>query len=151
MLEVSNPVGAPVPRTLMAAVFRSFRRLHGPARGINVSLVFVDRKTSRRWNRTFRGTDAPTDVLSFPASDRRPWPPAKPKLGEVIICYPVAVQQARASRHGVRREVAELFAHGLAHLAGYDHDTKARAERMATFEAKIITAVYTSTHKSTIK
>lgn len=142
MLEISNPVRAPIRRGTLVAVGRAFQRCYPAARGGTIGVILADRRTSRRLNRTFRGRDEPTDVLSFPARDRRRWPAAGRLLGEVVICYPVAIQQAKRYGHSVRREVAELLVHGLAHLAGYDHGKPAQAKRMAEFEAKILASAF---------
>ena len=55
-------------------------------------------------------------------------------LGDVVICIPVASQQANKARHTLLAEVTQLLAHGLLHLLGYDHDTaeKLRAMRAQT-------------------
>lgn len=147
MFDVANQVGAKIPRRLMSAVVDAFqRRLPAGRRGA-VSVALVDRRTSRRLNRSYRGVDAPTDVLSFPGHRPPVWPKdGNRMLGEIVICYPVAQRQAQEYGHSVRQEIAELLAHGLAHLAGFDHDTKAKARRMAEFETKIITAVQRQTN-----
>ncbi len=138
-LEVENSVAGPIPHALMRAAAAAFQRRVRAARRQTVAVALVDRRTSRRLNRTCRGVDAPTDVLSFPGPRALLWPPdPRPLWGEIVICYPIAVQQAKMSGHGVRREVAELFVHGLAHLAGYGHHTAQAAARMAAFEARLL-------------
>jgi probable rRNA maturation factor len=70
----------------------------------------------RTLNRTWRGIDRPTDVLSFPSTDPG-------YLGDIVIDVPYASRQARARGHRAPREVQLLLAHGLLHLLGYDHET----------------------------
>jgi probable rRNA maturation factor len=65
----------------------------------------------RGLNRTFRGHDAPTDVLSFPGTN------------DVAISIETARRQAQRHRHAVSVEVRILMLHGLLHLAGFDHET----------------------------
>jgi probable rRNA maturation factor len=74
----------------------------------------------RGYNRRFRGVDAPTDVLSFPAAA----PPAGGGafLGDLLISRDRARVQARRAGLELSREVAELVLHGLLHLLGYDHE-----------------------------
>mgnify|MGYP001587013675 CR=1 FL=1 len=142
-VSLVNPVGAPMPRATLGLVVQAFRRAWPRARGAAVTVALVDRAESRRLNRVARGRNAPTDVLSFPAGDEPHWPqPPHRWLGEVVICYPIAVRQAREFGHSVRREVVELLAHGLAHLAGFDHKTPKAAQAMAALETKIVTAVF---------
>ena len=73
----------------------------------------------RRLNRTYRGKDAPTDVLSFPGQET----PEGPHLGDVVIAVPVARRQAEAAGHSSERELRVLLLHGVLHCLGYDHET----------------------------
>jgi probable rRNA maturation factor len=92
-------------------------------------------------NLQFRGLDAPTDVLSFPAEV----PPEEmtedepPYLGDIVIAYPYALAQAEREGHDPGDSLALLVVHGTLHLAGYDHDTpKRRAEMWAAQEQALI-------------
>ena len=103
------------------------------ARG-TVTLVLADDDEVRRLNRVWRGTNRPTDVLSFPADPAAPRPRGVPvHLGDVVIATGVARQQAAAQGHAYGTELKVLALHGLLHLLGYDHETDdgrmARAER----------------------
>ncbi|HQZ40410.1 MAG TPA: rRNA maturation RNase YbeY [Vicinamibacterales bacterium] len=102
------------------------------ARG-EVTVALVGDRRMRALNRMFRGLDAVTDVLSFPA-DPDPRAPA-PVLGDVVIATGVAARQARQQRHAVGTELKILALHGLLHLLGYDHDVD--AGRMARAEARL--------------
>ena len=42
-------------------------------------------------------------------------------LGDIVLCYEVALEQAEAYGHSLRREVCFLVAHSMFHLLGYDH------------------------------
>ena len=86
----------------------------------------------RQLNRQFRGVDAPTDVLSFPAAARRGGRAAAtsgrvsalaPPLGDLAIATGVARRQARQHGHPIATEIRVLALHGLLHLLGYDHHT----------------------------
>ncbi len=89
-----------------------------------VSLTVVGERAIQRLNRRFRDKDAPTDVLSFPLrTDGFAAPPGEPlQLGDVVLCYPIAVRQAEEYGHALDREVVYLFAHGMLHVLGYDHE-----------------------------
>ena len=82
----------------------------------------------RALNRQFRGKDAVTDVLSFPAESRG-------FLGDIVIAAGVATRQAKAANHDIRTEIRVLALHGLLHLLGYDHD--ADDGKMARVEARM--------------
>ena len=86
-----------------------------------LTVVITDDETLRELNRTFRGVDDPTDVLSFgdEAPDFVAAPDAADYLGDVVISYPRA--QAQAIGHSVEAELALLVIHGVLHLLGHDH------------------------------
>ncbi|MCI0438855.1 MAG: rRNA maturation RNase YbeY [Chloroflexi bacterium] len=112
-------------------------------RGIGelLSIVVADDGTVRELNRTHRGLDENTDVLSFSFEhageyygDGAPpsqWsedvnfvmpPDESAGLGEVIISYPQVARQAAEAGHSVERELVHMLAHGILHLLGYDHE-----------------------------
>lgn len=82
-------------------------------------------------NHKFRGIDAPTDVLSFPA-DPPPVqiPDEPPYLGDLIIAYPYAAAQAQREEQALEDSLALLVIHGTLHLLSYDHDSSASREAM---------------------
>ncbi len=96
----------------------------------------------RALNQQYRGVDAPTDVLSFPAD---PLPPGitnePPYLGDLIIAYPYAAAQAAREGHAVDDSLALLVIHGVLHLLGYDHDTRERRTAMWTAQTAALQAL----------
>ena len=96
-----------------------------------VDVLLTGDKTLRQLNRSFRGKDKPTDVLSFPAPDAF----AKKHAGDLAISLDTAVRQAKAFAHPVADEIKILILHGLLHLAGEDHETD--KGEMATREAAL--------------
>ncbi len=74
----------------------------------------------RELNRAFRGKDRATDVLSFPLGEKLP---GGRYAGDVLICFPVAEEQARRNGQSLGRELLLLAIHGLLHLQGRDHET----------------------------
>lgn len=93
-----------------------------------VTVAVVGDRRVRRLNAAFRGKDAATDVLSFPAD-------APGLLGDIVIAAGVARRQARRAGHALRDELRVLALHGLLHLLGYDHETDDGA--MARLEARL--------------
>jgi len=81
-----------------------------------VHVLLADDATLRRLNRTFRGKNNPTDVLSFPAA------PESEIAGDLAISLETAARQARRFGHSLRDEVRVLLLHGTLHLAGFDHE-----------------------------
>lgn len=96
------------------------------------SVVLADDALLRSLNRDYREVDKPTDVLSFPLADTGALddPASRVYLGEIYVSLETAREQARAARHSLSREVAHLVLHGLLHLLGYDHRTRAERRRM---------------------
>jgi probable rRNA maturation factor len=82
-----------------------------------VALRVVGAAAMRRLNRDFRGVDEPTDVLSFPADGA--WPHSH--AGDIALCWDSVVRQAAANGNPVEAEAVALVAHGLLHLAGWEH------------------------------
>jgi probable rRNA maturation factor len=74
----------------------------------------------RELNHQFLGIDTPTDVLSFPADEIDPESGLR-YLGDIIISYPRALEQATAAGETVAEEMQLLVVHGTLHLLGFDH------------------------------
>lgn len=106
----------PSPRTL-ARFLAAAQRAVG-LRG-QVSVLLTTDAKIRRLNRTFRGIDRPTDVLSFPAPAALA---GKERIaGDLAVSYLTARRQAGEHGHSPLVEIKILILHGLLHLAGYDH------------------------------
>lgn len=105
-----------------------------------LGLHLVGDEDIRALNREHRAKDAVTDVLSFPLwSTEFVVPPDEPvNLGDVVICYPRAVEQASEYGHSAEREVAYLVAHGVLHILGYDHEVSAEQQVMRRKEEEAL-------------
>lgn len=84
----------------------------------DVDVLLADDATLRRLNKTFRGKNKATDVLSFPA----PAEIAYDHAGDLAISLETANRQAATYHHSLRDEVRILLLHGLLHLSGLDHE-----------------------------
>ena len=84
----------------------------------NVDVLLADDPTLRRLNKTFRGKNKATDVLSFPAPDEI----SNDHAGDLAISLETANRQATTYGHSLRDEVRILLLHGLLHLSGLDHE-----------------------------
>jgi probable rRNA maturation factor len=80
----------------------------------------------RRLNLDYRGVDAATDVLSFPAGPGA----ARGHHGDIALSWDAVLRQSGANRNTPEAEAAALLAHALLHLAGYDHPTPETQEVM---------------------
>ncbi len=95
----------------------------------DITIVLTNDAQLQELNREYLGVDAPTDVLSFPASETDPETGA-PYLGDILISIPRAMQQAQAAGHPVEAEVQLLVVHGTLHLLGHDHAEAQEKARM---------------------
>jgi probable rRNA maturation factor len=103
-----------------------------------VQVLLADDATLRRLNKAFRGKNAATDVLSFPAAATTVFfaEPEGPELaGDLAISLETAARQAKRFGHSLSDEVRVLLLHGLLHLAGFDHE--ADSGEMAAREAEL--------------
>jgi probable rRNA maturation factor len=110
-----------------------------------LGVVVTDDDNIHRINKEYRGIDEPTDVISFAlleGEDDFVMPPDNTlHLGEVVISYPRAVEQAIEQKHSTERELAWLVIHGVLHLLGYDHETDADRLAMQTIENEILSKI----------
>jgi probable rRNA maturation factor len=103
----------------------------------DITIVLTDDAQLHELNLEFLGTDSPTDVLSFPASELDPETGAL-YLGDVVISIPRATQQAQAAGHSVEDETQLLVAHGVLHLLGHDHAEAEDKARMWQAQTEIM-------------
>ena len=97
--------------------------------------MLTDDSAIRALNRQWRGLDAPTNVLSFPAKTSGA---GTRVLGDVVIAYQTVAREARDEGKPFAHHLAHLAVHGYLHLVGYDHDTDHKARRMQRLEAAIL-------------
>lgn len=103
----------------------------------DITIVLTDDRQLHELNRDFLGVDAPTDVLSFPASEEDPETGAA-YLGDILISIPRAAQQAETAGHPLEAEVQLLVVHGVLHLLGHDHAEADEKARMWNEQAKVL-------------
>ena len=95
-----------------------------------LTIRVVGKAESRRLNRTWRGKDKPTNVLSFHG--------APGEVGDLIICAPVVAAEAREQGKTPTQHWAHMVIHGVLHLRGYDHIRAADAKVMEGRERAIL-------------
>ena len=103
----------------------------------DLTIVLTDDAQLHELNRDYLGIDAPTDVLSFPASETDP-ETARRYLGDILVSVPRAEEQARAAGHALEAEVQLLVIHGTLHLLGYDHAEPREKARMWKVQAEVL-------------
>ena len=91
--------------------------------GRDLAICLVGDAEMARLNKTFRGKQGPTDVLSFPASEETAFKRASSKsLGDIAVAPMVARRNARRYGRTLPDELRILILHGVLHLMGYDHE-----------------------------
>ena len=98
-------------------------------------------------NRTYRGQDKPTDVLSFggegfvdgvSAPTPHPFPlpqGVRVHLGDIVVSMERVAAQAQEFGHSEDDELTLMVVHGVLHLLGYDHATAEQERVMFGYEA----------------
>jgi|SRR5277367_2966726 probable rRNA maturation factor len=97
----------------------------------SVAVCLIDDTEMARLNGQYRNKRRTTDVLSFPAEERRR--PSSLRsgirklrgsfLGDIAISPVVAQRNARTFGRRFEDELRILTLHGVLHLLGYDHET----------------------------
>jgi probable rRNA maturation factor len=108
------------------------------ARESEVSIVLGDDGFVQDLNRTYRGQDRPTNVLSFPADGENGPGDAACLLGDIVLAYETIAREAGEQEKSLPDHLSHLCVHGLLHLLGHDHQTQADARKMEALEISIL-------------
>jgi probable rRNA maturation factor len=103
----------------------------------DITIVLTDDDQLRELNLDYLGIDAPTDVLSFPASESDPETGAR-YLGDILISVDRAAQQAQVAGHSLQAEAQLLVVHGTLHLLGHNHADAEQKARMWVAQAEVL-------------
>lgn len=103
-----------------------------------VSLLFCDDAAIKKLNRTWRGENKATNVLSFAS----PGPLARRMMiGDIAIAFETTEAEALAERKPLEAHVSHLVVHGFLHLLGHDHAQVADAEVMENIERRVLASL----------
>lgn len=95
---------------------------------VEVEVAVVGKRKMSELHKLYMQIPGPTDVLSFPLNDPaddRPFissPDGMLRLGDIVVCYSVAVEEALEKQCKVDDQIKFLAEHGLMHLLGYHHE-----------------------------
>ena len=144
-ISVEKKFRGVVDEVWVKQIVRQVLKAEGMTLPYEVSIVFADSDMVRQLNRDYRGVDETTDVLAFhmlpqkEIDDSFALPPdGVTRLGEVIISYPQAIEQAREQGHSPESELALLVIHGVLHLLGCDHEDPEEEAKMRAREKEIL-------------
>jgi probable rRNA maturation factor len=135
-IQSASTEPAPEEDDIRRWVSAALSRRDASTASAEICLRLVDEAEMAQLNHDYRGKTGPTNVLSFPAD----LPPQLqlPLLGDIVICAPVVVREARAQGKSARAHWAHLVVHGSLHLLGYDHIEAADAATMEALETDIL-------------
>lgn len=156
MLIFFNDTQYYVDKTLFSLVANTAEMLE-KMEGLSINLIICDNETIRKYNYEYRGIDAATDVLSFPTIDFQGKTISECSknillnnydvesrtyfIGDSIISFERAEQQAKEYGHSLKRELAFLLCHSILHLFGYDHIEREGAIIMENKQEKILNKI----------
>ena len=99
-----------------------------------LTVRFVDEDEGRTLNRTYRGKDYATNVLTFAYAESED----DPVSGDIVLCCPVVEREAAEQDKPLEAHYAHLVVHGALHAQGYDHEDAAEADEMEALEIEIL-------------
>jgi probable rRNA maturation factor len=113
------------------AVSRTLR--HALQCNAEITVRIVDEAEGRSLNRSYRGKDYATNILTFGYA-------GPPHLAaDLLLCAPVVAREAREQGKTLARHYAHLLVHGTLHAQGWDHEQDAQqAQAMEARETEIL-------------
>lgn len=114
-LTYTNSTSKKISKTLFTALLKNLPKVVPIVTQKEVELLLTNNAEIHVLNKTYRGKDRPTDVLSFSLED-------PVNLGQLVISVERAEEQAKEIGQSLEEELRFLFAHGLLHLCGFDHE-----------------------------
>jgi probable rRNA maturation factor len=141
LVDSKNWKNAAVKSIVRRAVVQAAAMLSAPP--AELAIVLTDDSKMRALNRTWRGVDAPTNVLSFPAIRNGVQHASKQRLGgrhlgDIVLAYETVRREARHEHKSLADHLAHLAVHGFLHLLGYDHESDKDARKMEGVERAIL-------------
>lgn len=143
-MQIDDAFAGRVSAAVMTCCARAtlcHQKVDGP---VELTIAVIGDQAMRGLNRTYRGVDAPTDVLAFgdAAGEGFVAPPGAPRyLGDVVVSFPTAEAQAKMAGHPLEAELQLLTVHGVLHLLGHDHADPAQKSRMWKAQESILGAL----------
>lgn len=128
-------------KLIPSLVSATLEEVHFAPQSHAVSIALLSDAEVRSLNKAFRGKDAATNVLAFPAAPKPQTMKNRAEpvfLGDVALAYETVINEASEQEKPVLHHAAHLVVHGVLHLAGFDHGIGADAERMEAAERVIL-------------
>ncbi|MDD3645778.1 MAG: rRNA maturation RNase YbeY [Candidatus Gracilibacteria bacterium] len=140
--SIINPPSFNYSKKTIDSIFEKVSNIiQKPQNGI-LNIVFLDLDGIKNLNKTYRGIDKATDVLSFHYYDDFSILKDGEPAGEVVICEDKLKSQALDYNHSEEKEFYRLLIHSILHILGYDHEYDKDYEIMQSFEDIIWSEVF---------
>jgi len=120
------------PQGIRRRVPGSFAATLPLQRNAVVTLRIVDEPEGRELNKTYRGKDYATNVLTFVYEEDGSL------SGDIAICAPVVEREAQEQHKELMAHYAHLSIHAMLHLQGYEHESETDAKQMETLETALM-------------
>jgi probable rRNA maturation factor len=118
---------AELPRHKVARWIRTALECDG-----EITVRIVDAEEGRALNRSYRGKDYATNVLTFDYSD------APVVVADLVLVAEVVAQEAAEQGKPLQAHYAHLLVHGTLHAQGWDHEDPLEAEAMEARETVLM-------------
>lgn len=126
---VSEPFGNLIDTKILEVTARNAIRSLAPGRDVDICISIDDDAVLAELNQKYLGISSPTDVLSFELNENNP-ETGNFYLGDILISYDRAKEQAQKAGHTTESEIRLLLIHGILHLLGYDHVDETQKKAM---------------------
>jgi len=135
ILDENNFFDKDAKKNIRSDVLKTFKMLDQP-KDSEICISFVDDKTIRELNNSYRNINRATDVLSFPQDG-----PDFSILGDIVISVDTAKSHAVRYKNTYEFEINKLLVHGILHLLGFDHKKKKETMIMREKEKELLAQV----------
>jgi rRNA maturation RNase YbeY len=91
---------------------------------VEVSVAIVGDRKMRELSKKYKGEDKTRNILSFSLNEgeKHLVPAGVLRLGDIVISYPVVINEAVRDEVLVDDKIDELVVHGMKHLLGLHHE-----------------------------
>jgi probable rRNA maturation factor len=137
VIVVQDPFQAKISEQVLCTAAEAVLQISGVSDSPSLSIRITDDAEMQDLNLRFRGLDTTTDVLSFGEDFTDPDLESR-YMGDVVISYPQAENQANNRGHAAAEELQLLVIHGVLHLLGYDHGTETEKKDMWSIQGKVL-------------
>ena len=136
-IELTNNSAAQADENQISSVAKFALAKMGIHPDSDLSITLVDEAEMEKLHIEWMDLPGPTDVLSFPMDELKPFSAADGPgiIGDIVLCPEFAAKQAKST---IAAELALLTIHGVLHLLGFDHAEKDEEKEMFDLQEKIL-------------